>query len=208
MTVLFARAATEFATLVSFVPRDRFEGPGLGEWTLCELIGHTSRALSTVVDYLAQPAPPQITVGSATEYLEVVLRRRGDDEAIMLRGRTAAAALGDDPASAIAELATAAVHAVEAAGTDRLIAVGGGPDPVAMALGEYLRTRAFELTVHGIDIADAAGLEWAPAPAHVLDALHLAAANASARGAGVEALRLLTGRRPDAGLDGVLAAGR
>ena len=92
MTVLFARAATEFATLVSFVPRDRFEGPGLGEWTLRELIGHTSRALSTVVDYLAQPAPPQITVGSATEYLEVVLRQRGDDEAIMLRGRTAAGA--------------------------------------------------------------------------------------------------------------------
>lgn len=145
---------------------------------------------------------------SASEYLEVVLRQRGDDEAIALRGRASAAALGDDPVPALTELVTAAIGAVAAAGPARRIAVGGGPDPVGMVLGEYLRTRVFELTVHGLDIADAAGLEWRPAPAHVLDALHLAAANASARDLGLEALRFLTGRRPDAGLDGVLAAGR
>jgi len=206
MPVRFVNAASEFATLVDRVPLERLDGPGLGEWTLRELIGHTSRALSTVVDYLERPAPPAPTVHSASEYLEVVLRQRGDDEAIALRGRAAGAALGDDPVVPITALVIAAVDAADAAGPDRLVAVGSDADPVAMRLGDYLRTRSFELTVHGIDIADAAGLDWAPPPAHVLDALHLAAANASARDRGVEALRYLTGRRPDAGLEGVFRA--
>lgn len=206
MPVHFTTAASEFALLVARVPRDRVDGPGLGEWTLRELIGHTARAISTVTTYLALPAPSRVTVHSAAEYLDVVLRQRGDDEAILLRGRAAGAALGDDPVTAIEALTIAAADAITAAGRDRLVAVGGGADPVAMVLGEYLRTRVFELTVHGIDIADAAGLEWVPPPAHVLDALHLAACNASARDRGVEALRHLTGRRPDAGLGGVMAA--
>jgi hypothetical protein len=75
-----------------------------------------------------------------------------------------------------------------------------------MRLEEYLRTRVFELTVHCVDIADAAGLAWAPPGAHLVDALHLAAHNASARDRGLEALRYLTGRRPAAGLEGVMRA--
>ena len=207
MTVHFGRAAFELVDLVGLVPPERLDGPGLGEWTLRELIGHASRGISTVTAYLEGPSRPEPTVHSATEYLEVVLRQQGDDEAIVLRGRAAGSALGDDIAAQVAALATEAVDAVEAAGLDRCVAIGAGDDPVVMRLGEYLRTRVFELTVHGIDIADAAGVHWAPPPAHVLDAVHLAAANASARGAGVEALRLLTGRRPEAGLAGIMRAG-
>lgn len=206
MAVRFSDAVSDFAELVRRVPRERLDGPGLGEWTLRELIGHASRAITTVTAYLAEPEPAEVTIHSASEYLEVVLRQRGDDEAIMLRGRAAGAALVDDLAAEIEAMHVEAASAIAAAGLDRRVAIGGDAT-VAMRLGEYLRTRAFELTVHGIDIADAAGLEWAPTPAHVLDALHLAAVNASARGAGIEALRLLTGRRPAAGLDGVLRAG-
>ncbi|WP_306233149.1 maleylpyruvate isomerase family mycothiol-dependent enzyme [Agrococcus beijingensis] len=208
MSVHFGRAAFELVDLVDRVPRERLDRPGLGEWSLRELIGHTSRAISTVVDYLAQPEPAEVTVHSACEYLEVVLRQQGDDEAIELRGRAAAQQLGDDPATAIAELASAAVAAVDAVGLDRLIAVGLPAAGVAMRLEEYLRTRVFELTVHGVDIADAAGLDWTPPSGHLVDALHLAAVNASARERGLEALRYLTGRRPDAGLEGVMRAGR
>ncbi|GEK80257.1 maleylpyruvate isomerase family mycothiol-dependent enzyme [Agrococcus baldri] len=203
----FKLAALELCTLVDRVPADRLDGPGLGEWSLRELIGHASRAISTVTDYLAAPEPAASTVRSASEYLELVLRRQGDDEAIALRGKAAAQQLGDDLPSALARLASAAIAAVDAAGPERRIAIGAG-DGVAMPLGEYLRTRVFELTVHGVDIADAAGLEWTPPTAHLIDALHLAAVNASARHVGVEALRYLTGRRPEAGLEGVLAAGR
>ncbi len=208
MPVDFPAACSELVALVARVPPERLDGPGLGEWTLRELIAHTARAISTVTDYLAAPEPREATVHSAAEYLEVVLRQQGDDEAILRRGRAAARALGGELAAEIEALAAAAAHAVGEARPERLVAVGSGPEPVAMALREYLRTRVFELTVHGIDIADAAGLAWAPPTAHVLDALHLAASNASARDRGVEALRLLTGRRPAAGLEGVMAAGR
>ncbi|WP_347755774.1 maleylpyruvate isomerase N-terminal domain-containing protein [Agrococcus sp. ProA11] len=207
MTVDFGMAASEFCALVERVPHEALDGPGLGEWSLRELIGHTSRAISTVSEYLAAPSPAVSTVHSASEYLEVVLRQQGDDRAIAERGRAAAAQLGDDAAGAIAALAADAIRAVGAAAPDRLLTVGSDGS-VAMPLQEYVRTRVFELTVHGIDIADAARLTWTPPAAHLIDALHLAAANATARDAGVEALRLLTGRRPDAGLDGVLAAGR
>ncbi|WP_425842879.1 maleylpyruvate isomerase N-terminal domain-containing protein [Agrococcus sp. TSP3-2-1] len=206
MTVQFAVAAEDFVQLVRRVPPERLDGPGLGEWTLRELIGHTSRAITTVTAYLEHPEPEELTIHSASEYLEVVLRQHGDDEAILLRGRAAGAALGDELAAEIEAMRVEAATAIAAAGLDRCIAIGGDAT-IAMRLGEYLRTRVFELTVHGIDIADAAGIAWAPAAAHVLDALHLAAANASARGTGIEALRLLTGRRPDAGLEGVLRSG-
>lgn len=207
MTVHFGRAAFELVDLVALVPPERLGDPGLGEWTLRELIGHTSRALSTVVAYLAQPAPLDVTVHSASEYLEVVLRQRGDDAAIAARGRESAELLGDDVVGAVADLAVASVEAVERAGLERLVAIGEPGAGLSMRLDEYLRTRSFELTVHGIDIADAAGVAWAPPSEHLIDALHLAAGNASARGMGEEALRYLTGRRPDAGLEGIMRAG-
>ncbi len=162
MTVHFGRAAFELVDLVALVPPERLGDPGLGEWTLRELIGHTSRALSTVVAYLAQPAPLDVTVHSASEYLEVVLRQRGDDAAIAARGRESAELLGDDVVGAVADLAVASVEAVERAGLDRLVAIGEPGAGLSMRLDEYLRTRSFELTVHGIDIADAAGVAWAP----------------------------------------------
>lgn len=207
MIAHFKMAALEFSTLVDRVPPDRLDGPGLGEWSLRELIGHTSRAISTVTEYLAVPEPAASTLHSASEYLELVLRRQGDDEAIALRGKAAAQQLGDDLPNALARFIAEAIAAVDAADPERRIAVGRGGAGVAMPLAEYLRTRVFELTVHGVDIADAAGFEWTPPTAHLIDALHLAAVNASARHQGVEALRMLTGRRPDAGLGGVLSAG-
>lgn len=206
MSVEFNGAASDLVELVRRVPVERLDGPGLGAWSLRELIGHASRAITTVTAYLEHPEPPEVTVHSASEYLEVVLRQHGDDEAILLRGRAAGAALGDDLAAEIEAMHVEAATAIAAVGLERRIAIGGDAS-IAMRLGEYLRTRVFELTVHGIDIADAAGIDWTPVPAHVLDALHLAAVNAVARGTGAEALRLLTGRRPDAGLDGVLRAG-
>lgn len=207
MTVHFGRAAFELADLVALVPPERFGDPGLGEWTLRELIGHTSRALSTVLAYLGQPAPLEVTVHSASEYLEVVLRQRGDDAAIATRGRESAELLGDDVVGAVVDLATASVEAVERAGLERIVAIGEPAAGLSMRLDEYLRTRVFELTVHGIDIADAADVAWTPPSLHLIDALHLAAVNASARGMGEEALRYLTGRRPDAGLEGIMRAG-
>jgi len=50
MTVRFDDAASDLVELVRRVPRERLEGPGLGERTLRELIGDNSRANTTLID--------------------------------------------------------------------------------------------------------------------------------------------------------------
>ena len=56
----FADAAGWFVRTAALVG-DRWEQPGLGEWDVRALTGHTSRSLLTVEAYLARPAPaPEI----------------------------------------------------------------------------------------------------------------------------------------------------
>jgi len=49
-------AATTFADPVGNIDPSAWSGPGLGVWDLRALVGHTSRALVTVLTYLDQPA--------------------------------------------------------------------------------------------------------------------------------------------------------
>ena len=56
---LFGQAAHgggAVADLVDTIPPERWDGPGLGEWDLRALVGHTSRSLLTVEAYLQRPA--------------------------------------------------------------------------------------------------------------------------------------------------------
>jgi len=53
----FADAAGWFVRTAAIVG-DRWDRPGLGEWDVRSLVGHTSRALLTVETYLARPARP------------------------------------------------------------------------------------------------------------------------------------------------------
>ena len=45
----FLSAAETFVLQVAAIPTDSLDGPGLGEWDLRALVGHTSRSLVTVV---------------------------------------------------------------------------------------------------------------------------------------------------------------
>ena len=45
----FLAAAGTVADLVDAIPDTAWDGPGLGEWDLRALVGHTSRSLVTVV---------------------------------------------------------------------------------------------------------------------------------------------------------------
>ncbi|MFV2009960.1 MULTISPECIES: hypothetical protein [unclassified Micromonospora] len=50
----YESAASTYAELVHRVPADRWTGPGLGEWSLADLVGHTvSAALRQVPEVLA-----------------------------------------------------------------------------------------------------------------------------------------------------------
>ncbi|OBF29620.1 maleylpyruvate isomerase N-terminal domain-containing protein [Mycobacterium sp. ACS4331] len=188
---VFESAARAFADLVREIPDSTWSGPGLGEWDLRSLIGHTSRSLVTVHEYLKSPADQEDIADAAGYYVHVRAASASLDPAqIVERGRQAGQALGADPVSTIDTLVEQALADIDAAG-DPLITVIGG---VGIRLSSYLPTRIFELAVHGLDIAEAARVEFTP-PSDVLTAATVLAAQiAVAFGDGPTVLRSLTGR--------------
>jgi hypothetical protein len=151
----FADAAQWFVGVTAVVG-DRWGRPGLGEWDVRALVGHTSRAFLTVEAYLARPAPTA-EVASAADYFRATRALVADSD-VAARGREAGAALGGDPAAAAAAIAARVVPLADARDGEELVTtiVGG------MRLCDYLPTRTFELAVHTADLATAVGV-----PPHV-----------------------------------------
>ncbi|WP_082974247.1 maleylpyruvate isomerase N-terminal domain-containing protein [Mycobacterium sp. E740] len=188
----FASAAGAFADLVRQIPADSWAGPGLGEWDVRALVGHTSRSLTTVSSYLDTEAD-RVDISTPQEYYaRVNPSALGIAPAdVAERGRQAGRDLGDDPATAVATLVTSVLTRLESV-DDPLIAVIGG---LGIRLRTYLPTRTFELAVHSLDIARAVGVPFTLPPA-VLDEALVLAARIAACGAGDEVLLALTGRVP------------
>jgi uncharacterized protein (TIGR03083 family) len=186
----FLSAADSFVAQLAAIPITELDGPGLGDWDLRSLVGHTSRSLVTVETYLDQPADTVELPTAADYYLLIAASGAASGDAVAERGRAAGAALGDDPAGFVRDLA-ARVRAKLEAYDDAyvLTTIAGG-----MALGEYLRTRTFELVVHGLDIGRACGVEPALDDGALGDAASLAAEVAVRSGEGPALLAALTGR--------------
>jgi len=191
-TAAFESAAGFFVDLVDTIPPTAWDRPGLGEWDLRSLVGHTGRSLITVTTYLTRPTEV-VDVPSAVEYYRWTVQQIGADPAgVAERGRQAGIALGEDPAAAVRLLRDDAVTAVRQVDGDPIIeTIAGG-----MHVSAYLPTRIFELTVHTLDIAAALGRVVAAPPEPLGDALDLAAKLALLKGDGEELLLGLTGRRP------------
>jgi uncharacterized protein (TIGR03083 family) len=188
---IFTSAAYAFARLVRALPADSFDGPGLGEWDLRALVGHTSRSLITVSTYLQTPAAT-VDLAGPVEYYAAMRGFMSDAgvDAIVERGRQAGRDLGSDPAAAVDALVSRALADIDEA-LDPLITVIGG---FGIPLSGYLPTRVFELAVHSLDIARATGLS-ANLPTEVLEAANVLAAQiAVALGEGETVLLALTGR--------------
>jgi uncharacterized protein (TIGR03083 family) len=186
----FLTAATSFVDQVARIPADALTGPGLGEWDLRALVGHTSRSLVTVETYLDQPAIEVVVPTAAGYYLAIADVVAAGGAEIVERGRQAGLALGDEPATYVAELADRVREKL--AGYDPayvLTTIAGG-----MRLEEYLRTRTFELVVHGLDIGQASGMAPAFAQEALVDAVTLAAEVAARTERGPELLLAMTGR--------------
>lgn len=183
----FAEAAAWFVAVVAQVG-DRWAEPGLGEWDVRALVGHTSRALLTVETYLAQPAA-QVEVPSPLAYYQAT-RALAAGPAVAQRGRDAGLALGADPVAAVAELAARVLPLVEALdGEELLTTIAGG-----MRVADYLPTRVFELVVHTADLARALGAPAEPPAGPAALALGLVAELAVADGNAAPVLLTLTGR--------------
>jgi uncharacterized protein (TIGR03083 family) len=186
----YLEAAGSFADLVGSLPAASLAGPGLGEWDLRSLVGHTSRSLVTVSEYLRKPAPT-VELESAADYV-AGLAEAANDPGVTRRGVEAGEQLGDDPAGAVRLLLDAATADLDRANPEQLVTTYAG----GMRLRDYLPTRTFELVVHCLDIAAAVPARWTPPAAALSEAVHLAAEVAVRRGEGALLLRLVTGREP------------
>ena len=185
----FEAAALWFVTTAAEVG-DRWEKPGLGEWDVRSLVGHTSRSFVTVEAYLAKP-PEQVDIESAPLYYAAT-RSIARGSGVAQRGRDAAQALGDDPAAAVAELGSRVTALVRRSTGDELMTtIAGG-----MRLRDYLPTRTFELVVHTCDLAAALGLPVAPPATAARQAMQLVTELLVDDARIGEALLALTGRGP------------
>lgn len=186
----FVSAAECYVAQVARIPLDSLDGPGLGDWDLRALVGHTSRSLVTVETYLEQRADEAAVPTAAHYYLAIARAGGASATEITERGRRAGSALGTDPAGFVEELAARVYRKLEAyEGSYLLTTIVGG-----MRLDEYLRTRTFELVVHGLDIEAASGVEPAFPPHSLVDATTLAAEVAALSGRAPDLLRAVTGR--------------
>jgi uncharacterized protein (TIGR03083 family) len=183
----FTDAAEWFVRTAALVG-DRWNRPGLGEWDVRALAGHTSRSLLTVQIYLARPAAA-VEVASAADYFRAT-RAAAADPAVAARGRDAGTALGNDPAAAVAEIAARVLPLVETKdGTELVTTIAGG-----MRLGDYLPTRTFELAVHTADLAAALGVPPDVPATAAAQALHVVADLAVADALAGPLLLAATGR--------------
>lgn len=184
----FAEAARTFTELVGRLPEGRWDDPGLGEWDLRSLIGHTSRSLITVETYLGRPADVDEVPTAAAYYVAIA---DIDSAAVADRGRQAGQALGGNPAEFVAALRERVLAKVDTAGNPLIQTAAGG-----MHLENYLSTRTFELVVHSLDIAAAVPDVEPPEFSDQLlsEVARVAATAAVLRGRGVELLLALTGR--------------
>jgi uncharacterized protein (TIGR03083 family) len=187
----YATAARTFARLVRAIPAGRWDRPGLGEWDLRSLVGHTSRSLTTVWTYLHTAAEREDIASPQEYYVRVKAVAAGlGPPAVVERGRQAGKDLGTDPATSVDALVESVLGQL-ADREDRLIQVIGG---LGIRLSAYLPTRTFELAVHGLDIAAALDIQFSLPEKVLSEATVLAARIALASGDGSAVLTSLTGR--------------
>ncbi|TFC32200.1 hypothetical protein E3O55_06005 [Cryobacterium sp. MDB1-18-2] len=179
---------------------DQWERVALGEWTVRDLVGHTSRSLLTVESYLAAGRevsvdpehPPEVEIGSAVDYYGVIGVGAGDPAAVAERGRAAGRALGAEPAVSVAGIVGRVLAEVDRATGDEFVLTPFG----GMLLADYLPTRVFELAVHGCDLAASLGIPPTVPESAVSVAVHLLGDLAVRGGKGPELLLAGTGRGP------------
>jgi hypothetical protein len=192
----FESAAHSLVDVVDRIGADEWDGSGLGEWDVRGLVGHASRAVTTVTAYVDQPAASE-DADSPADYFAIVSRlsdSMGSDvvaQSVLERGREAGRLLGDQPAEAVADLVDKALDRLRDQDDVLLSTPVGG-----MLLSSYLPTRTFEIAVHSLDIAAAIGVVLELDTIVLSDSVVVAAQVAARTGKAVPLLLAVTGRNP------------
>ena len=145
-----ARAAQDTITQVT---GEQWHQPGLGEWTVAELVAHLVRAADRTTTYLDQPVDGDEPAHDRVGYFQFDVAAAAD--AVANRSREDAARIGT-PAlpSAFEQAWVTTADRVRALSPDHLMTTLRGP----MHVSEYLATRVLELTIHHLDLSRALGL--------------------------------------------------
>lgn len=187
---LFFDTAEAFVAVVSEIPHDAWDLPGLGVWDVRSLVGHTARAITTVTEYLPHRAD-EAQLQSAAAYVAAGF---GSDEsahaAVAARGVAAGHELGDEPAEVIETMLERVRTALHGVADDPVITVRLG----TIRLSEYLDTRIVELVVHTSDVAAAVGLPPHLPVRSIARALEVITAASMLTGRGLAAVRQLSAR--------------
>ncbi|HEY2643798.1 MAG TPA: maleylpyruvate isomerase family mycothiol-dependent enzyme [Galbitalea sp.] len=191
-TTDFETAARCFLDLVAGVKPEQWNEPALGVWDVRGLVGHTARAIQVVEQYLLAAPATELTAANAEAYYAVALVQYTNNEAIAARGIEAGRKLNENSGAEFEATLDRDIELIAANTSDRLVAVG----PIGIPLHEYLRTRVFELVVHGMDIAAATHQPHGIPAEVVANVAELAARVAVRKGDGEQLLFAMTGRRP------------
>ena len=197
--VAFREAGHWWRSLVGGIDEHQWHLMALGEWSVRELVAHGGRAFKTVTDYVGGETKDPTRIDTAAEYFRIVLAEETPHVHIAARARAEAVAETDwftatDRLWAEAELVLGSTPG----DADVHLFVG------EMALDQYLATRAVELVVHGLDLAEVIGIPSAPPVPASRVALDVLLDLTSPTDAG-SVLRLLTGRGAALPLRNVLA---
>lgn len=200
VTSAFRFASHWWRSLVGAIEDDGWDAPGLGEWSVRELVAHTNRAYRTVLDYVTGEAKDPTRIDSATDYFRIVLAEETPHVHIAERARREVLDYeGRDPVAVTEELARRTQQLLDTADGSTTMHLFVGE----MRLDQYLATRVVELVVHGLDLAAAIDLPTDPPTesAKVALAVLLGATRPADLGS---VLRLLTGRSASLPLTNVL----
>ena len=190
----FTQAVPIFVSTVARIPADAWDKPGVGEWTVRDLTGHASRAISTIESYTATRSTKPITgynPGSSTS----AAAHAALHKAVAERGREAGRALGEDPASAVRELAARVLAKLPTIDDDFPVETPFG----VLSLRDYLPTRVVELVVHTLDLGRATGIAVEIPDALLNETIASLGRNAVRQGNGIALIEALTGRMPLSG---------
>ncbi|MBW3621225.1 MAG: maleylpyruvate isomerase N-terminal domain-containing protein [Actinobacteria bacterium] len=185
------------AGVVAAMTADDLDRPTrLGDWTVQQLVAHLVRGIDRIPAYLAADEPPE----AETDWLDYWSRAAETDPAgVSQRAREFAQAInGRRVRDVWRDTLEVAVGEAHAAPADRLVGTPFG----GIRLDHYLPTRVLEVTVHGLDLRAALGLEEVATPlalgitTEVLDELLEGPRPDDVGGDPVAWILAATGRRP------------
>ena len=148
----FSEASAGFFDAVLSIPEDAWSTPGLGVWTVRELVGHTSRALVTIEDYL-DTMPAEVTIRTPVDYYTAGLKTRRRASTTAWPNAAVRPERRSETIRSRRSARSSSAWSIESRvnPTTR----SAPPASAAMLLIDYLPTRIVELTVHCIDLTDA-----------------------------------------------------